>query len=185
MFPDNNFGNPLWRIVTLNGDGDWYASHGFSTGTGEEPETHYSFLPGQYWIMIYADDSSEVLYDLVLESGPADPDDEYEDNDFQDEARPLAEGLHEGLVGNFLDDDWYSIAVEEGQTLQVTVDVGDYGGARHLYVTDPGGVNSQGGTYSENPVSYAVPITATGTSFIDFQAYQDSVSYSLEIAIED
>lgn len=175
-----------WGISYLRADEESYASTG--TGARSYPSNisfNYSFLPGTYYAKIYKYESDAYcgVYNFTLETSEPCPDDEYEDNDFPDEAKPITAGLHEGLRGCFVDQDFYSIEMAQGKTLKVTMtEVSSVGGSRMLYITGPG--VSVGGINQVEPRVEMV-LAQAGTYTIRTRWWADGVTYDLNIEVLD
>jgi hypothetical protein len=179
-----------WKIHFHRADGQEYATLGTSMrAAGGTESFDYSFLPGTYWVEIgkYYSDSHLVLYHLKMESLDPVPDDEFEDNDFPDEARPIEPGLHEGLRGAFVDADYFSIDLTAGQTITVTAtEVTSTGTSYRLVVT-----NAAGGTYTghDGQDAHATPAveswmaTQTGKHLILIMWWADNVVYNLNVEV--
>jgi hypothetical protein len=176
-----------WGIGFYRVDGETYST----LGTGYflipfEETYHYSFLPGTYYARIYKydDDQYTGIYNFMIETSEPCADDQYEDNDFEDEATPINAGLYEGLRGCHVDADIYSLYVEEGKTLRVTMtEVSTRGGSRLLSVWGPGG--SAGDTNQVEPRVETVLTSQAGTYYIMTQWWTDDVTYDLNVEILD
>ena len=129
--------NESWGIHFLRTDGQLYATLGTTTNTGEEESFHFSFFPGTYAVKVFGYyDPVYVLYDLVLETGPPCREDEYEDNDFFDEAQPIATGTTTDLRGCYLDSDYYTFDVIAGQTVTITATQHPHAGSQHTIMAE-------------------------------------------------
>jgi hypothetical protein len=183
--PEDNDEFPNWAIFWVRENGDAYTTKGTSAHPGESRSFHYSFFPGTYYAKIWCGDD-EVLVHYEVEFSTSEPcaDDEYEDNDFRDEAKPISPGLHENLSGCYLDKDWYSIPVISGQTFTMTVNTGDYTGTRRVRAYEPGGGQFYT-TNSNNPISDSIEITADGTLDLAFEVWADDVIYDMELTLTD
>ncbi len=182
--PEDDDGFPNWAIFWVRENGDSYTTLGTSARPGETPSFRYNFMPGTYYAKIWSgDDEVLVVYDLEFETSEACQEDEYEDNDFRDEAKPITVELHEGLRACYLDKDWYSIPVTAGQTFTMTVDTGDYNGTRRIYAYQPGGTSFVT-TNSENPTSNTLEITEDGTLDLAFEVWADDVIYDMHLELD-
>ncbi len=128
---------------------------------------------------------SIFIYDLTLETSAPCQDDAYEDNDVPSEAVPIGAGLHEGLLGCYMDQDYFAIEVTTGQTLTVTMNgVSPSGEGRGLHLWGPDGTseNSYGAT---NPRT--VSATATEDITYNVNAYwrDEAIEYTLEVSLTD
>jgi hypothetical protein len=176
-----------WGISFFREDGDDYSQCGWAPVAFPFQLTyHYSFLPGTYYALIYGQDPGPFtgVYNFMIETSEPCPDDEYEDNDFQDEAKPITLGQHE-LRGCHVDADYFSIGMPAGKTLKVTmtevtsVAAGD---SRYLGIWGPG--VSVGGSNRNEPRVEMV-LTQAGTYYIKTQWWKDGVIYNLNIEMLD
>ncbi len=174
-----------WGMHFLRANGDQYATLGTGAYQGGEIQFHFSFFPGTYVVRIFGhDDPIYVLYDLTLETSAPCREDEYEDNDFFDEAQPITPGSNPDLRGCYLDADFYTFDVEAGQTVTITAMQHEHGGWEHsrLKIYDPSGwVNSQDS--DANPSSLQKTMDESGTCTIMVQFWTD-LDYDLDITIE-
>jgi hypothetical protein len=175
-----------WNIHFMRGDGELYSTHGTVAETGHEVNVHHSFFPGTYYLRIYGSDHPVyVLYDLEIETGSACVEDEYEDNDFYDEAAPITPGMHTDLRGCYLDDDFYSFDVQAGQTVTLTATQHPDPTWAHsrMGIYDPyGGVTTQ----DSDAVSVTISRTTShaGTCVVSAMFWNDMV-YDLDIEVSD
>lgn len=175
-----------WGIFFLRTDGDAYATLGTSATTGELRSFHFSFLPGTYALRVFGGgDAVYVLYDMELVTSEPCPDDDYEDNDFRDEAQPIATGLTTDLGGCYLDADYYTFDVEAGQFVTVTATQHPHGGWGHsrMRIYDPSGA-SYGFDSNETETTLEWTVEQSGTCTIMVQFWTD-LWYDLEIALDD
>ncbi len=132
-------GYPGWWIYFLRAEGESYAYLGTAVSLNILSYS-YSFLPGTYYAEIstgqHARDDDEVVYDLSMTASEPCADDEYEDNDFSDEA-PLIEPGQYALRGCDVDMDHFRVAMEAGETLRATI-VSAVSGTRRLELQVPG-----------------------------------------------
>ncbi len=189
--PNNPPRWPGWQIHFMRADGEYYATRGTGAEQGHTPDFSFSFSPGTYYCEIYSSYGLEtddyILYDLEVISGEPCADDQYEDNDFSDEAAPITAGMHTGLAGCYLDEDWYSIDMTAGQTLTVTLDATiPQGGSliRRMNISPPGGDGFYA-TNTNNPLTGQVTSTADGTATFYVQFWVDGVTYTLDIELTD
>ena len=174
-----------WSYNWTRADERYYGGTGMTLASGQIVTDHYSFLPGTYYLKIQETSHVDhILYNLRLETGTACPDDIYEDNDFEDTAYPLAAGLYEDLRGCVLDADWFSVEVDAGQTITLTVTTEPYGGFdnRRLRIREPGGAIA---TYngSDEPATLTNVATSAGTATVMARFWADDVVYDLDIAV--
>jgi hypothetical protein len=124
------------------------------------------------------------IYNFIIETSEPCIDDEYEDNDFEDEATPITAGLHEGLRGCHVDADHYRIEMAQGETLKVTMsEVSSVGGTRSLNIWGPG-VNV-GGRANQVEPRVEMVLAQAGTYYIRTQWWADGVIYDLNVEVLD
>lgn len=173
-----------WGMYWERENGDRYSTLGIFARADDDAASSYTFEPGSYFLRLFGfDEEPAIVYDLVLETGAPCEDDVHEDNDFQDQAAAVDPGILEGLRGCRVDADWYSVPVEAGQTIRLTLDPGEYNGITRLRIREPGGsqeqVNGNGETMAEQGV------TADGTAHVMSQVWNDDVIYDLTIDLID
>lgn len=182
--------SPGWNIYFLREDYGLYSTYGTSASTGDTNSYFYSFLPGTYYVKIYnsygLEDSGFILYDLEFETETPCQDDEYEDNDFEDEAAPLAMGQHDGLRGCHVDLDCFTFEMAAGDTLSVTVDASflpDTWEIVRINLQPPDG--GEGASYqgTDNPNTLTVTSTTAGPALLMVRFWVDGVEYSLNASI--
>ncbi len=182
---------PGWQIHYMRADGEYYSTLGTGADPGQTPSYTYTFYPGTYYCEIFSSYGMEpgdyVLYDLMVSGDEPCQDDEYEDNDFQDDAAPITEGLHTGLSGCHVDADWYSIEMSAGETLTVTVDAtfepGDWEHRRMRVIPPSGDSVTDSGT--TNPMTCQVTSATDGTAYFYVQFWEDDVTYTLDVELTD
>jgi hypothetical protein len=178
---------PGWQIHFMREDGEYYATLGTHAEAGGFPAYAYSFLPGTYFVEVYSsyglDPGEYVLYDLDVAATDPCEDDAYEDNDFVDVASPLTLGFHTGLKGCDVDQDCFTVAMTNGQTLTLTLEVtapGEETVHRRVHLDPPSGA---GAAYSgtDNPVVLQVTSEADGPARITIRFWADGVDYTLDL----
>jgi hypothetical protein len=176
-----------WQINFRREDGDDYATLGTGVHWAGETKTYYySFLPGTYWVEIgnNYEVSHIVLYNLTVATSAPATDDEYEDNDFVDQAKPVEPGLLENLRGAHVDADYFSIGLNEGETLTITVTESPaITDTRRIRITNAAGATRAGGSYQEGPVELSWTATETATHLILVEWWQDGIVYSLNVEV--
>jgi hypothetical protein len=175
-----------WRLHFYREDGGNYCSDRISLSCPAEMTLSHSFLPGTYYARISkADDDDHVgVYSFVLETSDPCPDDEYEDNDFEDEATPITAGLLEGLRGCDEDADYFSIEMEAGKTLRVTMtEVTNVAGGieRKLSLYGPG-VGTGVTDWTEPRIEMITALEDT-THYIEARWGTDGVVYNLNVEV--
>lgn len=149
-------------------------------------DSHFSFLPGTYYVMTgkSAADESHVVYDLTLETSPPCPDDSYEDNDFLDQAVPISGGTIDGLRGCYLDMDFFSIEMTGGQTLEVTLTERSATGVIHLLrILGTDGNMLTGHINYDNPATETWVVGEDATHYIMIFWGSDGVLYDLDVQV--
>jgi hypothetical protein len=171
----------------LRAEGEPYASSGRAAATGDSFDSfHFTFHPGTYYLDVYSnDDPVYTLYEFTLGTEPPCRDDEYEDNDFIDEAVPITPGTITGLKGCWLDRDFFAVDLEAGQTLTVTVTAEPGAGTRRLNFYDPQGDHAGGWTGQDNPLTGWDIASETGVHFFKVRFWKDDVDYEIEVEVTD
>jgi hypothetical protein len=176
-----------WHINFKREDGLYFVTMGTSVSSpGGTPTHYYTFLPGTYWVDIGKNKygAGLVLYDLVLQTLEPAEDDDYEDNDFPDEAKPIAAGLLENLRGAYVDADYFSIDLAAGDSLGVAAtEVTSTGTTRRLVITDPSGSWRREETTSDNPIVVGWRTNVTGKHLIKTRWWSDGVIYNLNVEV--
>lgn len=176
-----------WGIHFVRPDGTNYeATLGALASTGNSRTFSYSFPTGTHGVRIFGyQDPVYVLYDLTLVTSAPCVEDEYEDNDFREDAVPVTPGLMENLRGCYLDPDYFSFDVTTGQTVTVTttqLNVGDVSNCR-IRIFDPAGLQTADGE-PQSPYSLSAVMTESGTCEI-MAMFWDDRGYDLEIVVAD
>jgi hypothetical protein len=177
-----------WKVNFWREDGDYYATRGTSikSAGAHPPGLDYTFLPGTYYVETgrYYGDAHKVVYHLKLETGAPAPDDQYEDNDFPDEARPISPGLHESLRGAYVDRDMFSLDLDAGQTLTVTAtEVTATGTTRRLEIMSESGATYTGHSDHVNPAVETWTAAKAGKYLICVTWWSDNVIYNLDVQV--
>jgi hypothetical protein len=89
------------------------------------------------------------------------------------------------LRGCYVDEDWFLLPVETGQTLNVFMDSFDSDCHRYLSVSEPGPNSYYSGTVRDNPLGGQVEITEDGDAKIRIQFWCDDVDYELTLEVTD
>jgi hypothetical protein len=176
-----------WGIHFVRPDGvEYEATLGMTADTGESGYFHYSFPAGTHGVRIYAHhDPVYVLYDLTLETSAPCDEDPYEDNDFIEDAYPTTPGHLEGMRGCYLDPDYFSFDVTEGQTVTITATQTGPGSVTlcRIRIFDPLGQQTVDQEY-ESPFSLSAVMGASGTCSAMAMFWSD-VDYELDIDVAD
>jgi hypothetical protein len=176
-----------WGIHFVRPDGVTYeATLGTSASTGDTRTFHYSFPPGSHGVRIFGHyEPVYVLYGLTLETSAPCDEDPYEDNDFIEDAQPTTPGLIEDLRGCYLDPDYFSFEVAEGQTVTVTatqLGAGEPTNCR-IRIFDPTGHQTADNEWI-SPFSQSAEMGASGTCSVMAMFWRD-VNYDLEIEVSN
>jgi hypothetical protein len=178
--------NDAWQIYWQRADGQDYATLGTTANPGQIASFDHTFLPGTYYLKIYGYYEEErILYDLRLRTDIPCRDDPYEDNDFMEEAKPLSAGLHEGLLGCYLDEDWFSIPIRAGQNLVLTTDTHEYQSIRRSIIMTPDGGGYQSTLSGVSTFTINWITEADGDARVMSMVWGDGVVYDMTIAIID
>ena len=146
------------RVYLRRSTGEDYTYSGANVNDGSFLGGFFTLYPGTYYVEMHGHAGYEdwVLYDFGITTSQPCEDDGYEDNDFFDEATPIAPGQHTNLRGCRVDRDYYSFQADAGETITLTFEV-QQGGVdtrqiRHLrtYAREPGAVRGLGGS-SDHP----------------------------------
>jgi len=181
-----------WQMYFERENGDCYNCIGSSFNPDRMTPTHdHTFLPGTYYLHLWKayEDHHVAVYHLTLETRQPCQDDAYEDNDFIDQAVPIAPGTIEDLKGCGSDGDFFSVDLAEGQTLTVTAtEVTTHNDTRMLEIFGPdhsrltGHVSYQDPI--ENPIIETWTATETGTHYFWVYWIGDRVTYDLNVEVE-
>ncbi len=176
-----------WFIQFLRSDGESYTWQGSGAFPDFTREFSFSFMPGTYVVQLDSyDDPTYILYDLELATSEPCVDDQYEDNDFIDEAAPLTTNETHQLTGCRLDVDVFSFHAEAGQTITLTAT--QTGGlSAHsrlkLYGPEEGLLTSE--DFNENVSTVSAVAADSGTHYAHTRYWADVVAYELRIDVED
>jgi len=176
--------NKNWAQYFTRSDDEWYTSTGFSPESGDSADySHFTFHPGTYYLRTTSQTDSYILADLKLETGEPCQDDQYEDNDFPDEAEPITEGTITGLRACWLDRDFFSIDLQDGEMITVTVTSGPSDGTRRINFYRPDQSNAGGPTGSINPLTASYTATETGVHYFKVRFWKDDIIYDVEVEV--
>jgi hypothetical protein len=175
-----------WQIYWTRADGQNYATLGTTARRGIIPSFQHTFLPGTYYVMIFGyEEEQRVLYDLRLRTEAPCVEDPFEDNDFEDEAAPVAAGSHQGLRGCYVDADWYSVPIAADKTLTLTMNTRDYTSHRRVTIIMPDGTRVSDTRRDETVTSISAPTTAEGDALVMCMVWADGIVYDMTIGIGD
>jgi hypothetical protein len=175
-----------YYVQLLREDGKQYVYFVSGQSTGDDRGIPFSFNPGTYIASIedYHHDGY-FLYDLEFETSAPCDDDDYEDNDFVDEAEPLSVGETHELVGCYLDADVFSFHADIGQTITLssTQLTSPYNIGR-LTVYRPNG--NELGSESGYAVDHTLEVTAieSGTHYAAAMFWGQRTEYEFRIDVE-
>ncbi len=183
VLPEQEEGTYLeWRFEWFRDDGESYSWSSGSANPDSPGQFRFSFNPGTYYLQLSSSDDEElILYDLEFRSSEACADDQYEDNDFREDAVAIEPGLHEGLRACYLDEDWFTMPVVAGQTFVMSVDSGDHIGSKRIYAQEPGGTSFYTNNYGDSFVTDTLEITADGNLVFFYKAWADDVTYDMQL----
>jgi hypothetical protein len=175
-----------WGIYWARADGEELATLGTTVRTGDTKSFQHTFLPGTYYAKIFGFNEEErALYDLRMRTEEPCMEDPYEDNDFEDEAAPITPGLHEGLTGCYVDADWYSVPIEMGQTLTLTMNTPEYTSTRRVTIVMPDNTWTSDTRHDENVTIISGSTSAEGTARVMCMVWTDGIIYNMAIEITD
>jgi len=177
-----------WRVTFQTADGVNYYTSTYNPAQGETTRCRYTFHPGTYAVGVYSvADPMYFLYDLMLETDEPCPDDEWEDNDFVDQAPLVSEGTLENLVACYSDYDWFAIDLGEGETITVTMIVEDpgTGWAWFVDIYDPDETYMVGGGGTNSPVIVSATAETDGIHYIKTFSSPECSLYSLDIEVTE
>ena len=167
-------------------DGGLY-SHSYScVDTGDSlVGRHFTLMAGDYLLEAISLDgyNDYVVYDMRLNTAPPCIDDSYEDNDFFDEAVPVAPGTYESLRGCRVDGDYFAVEAEAGETITVTVEA-DTSGYIMRRVGIYGPAEDELASYLDsiyNPVTVDATAAESGTHYILVRFWSDGIVYDMNI----
>lgn len=175
-----------WQIYWQRADGQDYATLGTTAASGQLASFARTFLPGTYYLKVYGYYEEErILYDLRVRTDYPCRDDSFEDNDFFDDAKALSPGLHEGLLGCYLDEDWFSVPIRAGQNLVLTTDTHEYQSLRRLIIVMPDGGGYQSTLSGVSTLTINWPAVADGAAHVMAMVWGDGVVYDMTIEVLD
>ncbi len=179
------YAEATWRTDFERTDGVPYEA--WTTGgavTGGERTFAYSFPTGLHGVKIYSpSEPIYILYDLTLETSAPCEEDQYEDNDFREDAVPVTPGLIEDLRGCYLDPDYFSFDVTSGQTVTVTATQHTGATTCRIRIFDPAGTQTSD-TEPQSPLSLSAVMTESGTCEV-MAMFWGERDYDMEIVVED
>ncbi len=173
-----------WLMKFLRADGAAYTRASWvGINSNNYGDMMYTFPPGTYYVCIGDTTVNEyVIYTLKLYTDPKCVDDPYEENDFIEEAAPLAPGTYTDMRCCYLDRDFYAIDVEAGQTLSVDLSWGwTAGGWFRLY--DPSGMSLQDFSPGWQPMHLETVAAQTGTYYVSTRFTVEG-EYDMTVTVE-
>lgn len=176
-----------WITEFRRSDGELYVSSGTGASPGETKGWYYTFLPGTYWVSVYATDQDPwgfALYDFMLETDTPCRDDAFEDNDFIEEAVQTQANEDYDLVGCMVDADYFWVDLTMGETLTVTVTTNSAYTSRHLSLYDTSQVQVAYFNGMDDPASVSYTATRSGTHFFMTRFWTDGTEYEMNVSVE-
>jgi len=176
-----------WVTEFRRSDGELYVNSGTGTSPGETRGWYYTFLPGTYWVSVYATDQGPwnfILYDFMLETDEPCRDDELEDNDFFEERAQTTANESYNLVGCMVDADYFWVDIEMGQTLTVTVTTNSAYTNRRLRLYDTSQVQVDYYNGMDDPASVSYTATGSGTHSFMTRFWTDGTEYEMDVVVE-
>ena len=178
--------NELCYVYIRRADGGDYSYIGSRTDTGDFIGGSSTLLPGTYLIEVVGEGGYEgyVVYDFSLDTTDPCEDDTYEDNDFFDEAAPVAPGTLTGLIGCRLDRDYYAVDLNAGERLTATIEtVAPTATTRWYKIHDPSEAELDFYSGTGNPATITALAPTTGTYYIMVRYWTDGIVYDIDIEI--
>jgi methionine-rich copper-binding protein CopC len=148
----------------------------------------YTLMPGTYYAEVVGTGGYEdyILYDFSVNTTTPCDDDAYEDNDFFDEATPIAPGLHTNLRGCRVDRDYYSFQADAGETITLTFEVQQGGvDTRQYGIYGPALENLELYAGWGDPVTIQAIAAESGTHYAFVRYWYDGYIYDMEVTVED
>jgi hypothetical protein len=173
-------------VEFLRPDGAEYTAAGMLGHVPGNMDWYKTVLPGTYIVSTgkYHDDQYLVAYDLTLETSEPCIDDEYEDNDFFDEAPLLSPGNYTDLRACMQDKDYYMLDLEAGQTLEVTfTQTSTPERLRRLLLYNSDYDELARVQSSSSPTTAGLIISETGTYYVGLIFWNDDIVYDLLIDV--
>ncbi len=142
---------------------------------------------GTYYVRVYGFLGAANTYDLdldVIGGGTTCTDDAQEPNDSSNRARLITAGTRQDLIACPDDDDWYAVALQPGQILEVLLDFSHADGDIDLQAFDPNGARIDESTSVTDRERIAFRATTAGTyTFRVFGFLGDSNTYDMTVNV--
>jgi hypothetical protein len=174
-----------WLTRFLRADGAEYARSSLGQVTANSfGSLMFTFAPGTYYVCI-GDTTvpGYALYTIRLLEMEKCVDDAYEDNDFLDEAAPLAPGTYTDMRCCDLDQDFYAIDVVAGETLTVDITWGWTSGG-WFKLLDPSGATVQEFQPGWSPIHFQTVAGQTGAYVVSTRFVYEG-AYQMEVTVEE
>ena len=174
-----------WLMKFLRADGAEYSRTSYSEVISDNfGSLMYTFAPGTYYVCIGDTTvAGFALYSLKLYQMEKCVDDAYEDNDFLDEASPLSPGTYTDMLCCYLDQDFYAIDVQAGQTLTVDI-TWDWTAGGWFKLLDPSGATVQAFLPGWHPIHFQTVAAQTG-AYVVSTRFVNEGEYEMEVTVED
>jgi len=173
-----------WLMKFLRADGAEYSRAVLSQVVANNfGSLAYTFAPGTYYVCI-GDTTvpGYAVYSVRLYQMEKCVDDAYEDNDFLDEASLLAPGTHTDMLSCRLDQDFYAIDVEAGETLTVDI-TWDWTAGGWFKLLDPSGATVQEYQPGWHPIHFQTVAAQTG-AYVVSTRFTHEGPYEMEVTVE-
>ncbi len=177
-----------WSVTFRTEEGLNYVMSIANPALTDTTRRRFTFLPGTYGVGVTVSSAPMYfLYDFMINTDEPCDDDAWEDNDFLHEAQPVTPGTIENLRSCYADSDWFSLSLEEGQTITVTMDVESPGAATmwSLAVLDEDELVVESELGSDDPMVVTGEVPADGTYYVAAWYSGEGAHYSLDISIDD
>jgi hypothetical protein len=168
--------------------GEDYGYMGSGVDDGDFLGGSYTLMPGTYYAEVVGQGGYEdyILYDFSVDTTDPCDDDDYEDNDFFDEATPISAGTMEGLLGCRVDRDYYAVHVDAGETITVTVTTHTGGtGTRQVGIYGPSEDELTLYWDTGNPVTVDATASESGTHYVYVRFWSDGIVYDMDVSIDN
>lgn len=167
--------------------GESYTYVGAAVNDGSDLGTQYTFHPGTYYVDVVGTGGYEnwVLYELTLHTSAPCNDDEFEDNDFRDEAPQIVPGTLEGLQGCYYDDDWFAVQADPGELITLTVIVTSGYAPIAAGIYGPSGAELAYDTSSNSPLWLSATAQESGAHHVFATFGGSGIVYDLTVGVSD
>ncbi len=176
-----------WAVDFCNDQGESYYGMYTTPSAGDSSDSYdFSFLPGTYYLQTRAHEGhhGHLLYDIEFSTEAPCGDDQYEDNDFLEDAAPIDPGVHADLRLCGLDVDYFAVDLAAGDTLVVglTATGGTLDYQKRVAILTPEGTQMSWTTSNSVSVWACYTASETGTHYLYAMSWDEYVEYSLDVS---